>query len=143
MSFKESNVYECSVIELPQISNRAGNITPLTSNEEIPFDIKRVYYLYDVPGGESRGGHAHKDLHQLIVAASGSFDVVLNDGRIKRTISLNRPNYGLYIKPGIWRDLTNFSSGSVLLVLASLPYSESDYIRDYKEFITSKLKYEH
>ncbi|WP_439882433.1 sugar 3,4-ketoisomerase [Pontibacter sp. MBLB2868] len=141
MSFKESNVYECSVSELPQISNRAGNITPLTSNEEIPFDIKRVYYLYDVPGGESRGGHAHRDLHQLIVAASGSFDVVLDDGRIKKTVSLNRPNYGLYIKPGIWRDLTNFSSGSVLLVLASLPYFESDYIRDYREFIDLKLKY--
>jgi oxalate decarboxylase/phosphoglucose isomerase-like protein (cupin superfamily) len=136
-----SSVYNCSVIELPQISNRAGNITPIISENEIPFNIRRVYYLYDVPSGESRGGHAHKNLQQLIIAASGSFDVVLDDGRIRRTISLNRPNFGLYIKPGIWRELENFSSGSVLLVLASLKYSEEDYIRDYKEFITFKNGY--
>jgi dTDP-4-dehydrorhamnose 3,5-epimerase-like enzyme len=131
----KTNVYDCSIIELPQIINRSGNITPVTSNSEIPFDIKRIYYLYDVPGGETRGGHGHKELEQLIIAASGSFDVVLDDGKIKRTISLNRPNYGLYIKPGIWRDLVNFSSGSVLLVLASNYYDEIDYLREYSEFL--------
>lgn len=136
----KSNVYDCSIIELPQINNRAGNITPIGSNSEVPFAIKRVYYLYDVPSGESRGGHSHKDLHQLIVAASGSFDVVLDDGRIKKTVTLNRPNYGLYIQPGIWRDLNNFSSGSVLLVLASQCYDEADYIRDYNEFQLLKSK---
>ncbi|MFD1188876.1 sugar 3,4-ketoisomerase, partial [Pontibacter rugosus] len=125
-------------IELPQVESRSGNITPVTCNKEIPFNIKRVYYLYDVPGGETRGGHAHRNLHQLIVAASGSFDVVLDDGKIRRTVSLNRPNYGLYVVPGIWRELINFSSGSVLLVLASMSYDECDYIRDYSIF--SKLK---
>jgi dTDP-4-dehydrorhamnose 3,5-epimerase-like enzyme len=137
-----SNVYDCSVIELPQITNRSGNITPVVCNKEIPFDIKRVYYLYDVPGGETRGGHAHKALEQLIIAASGSFDVVIDDGKIKRTILLNRPNYGLYIKPGIWRDLKNFSSGSVLLVLASLLYDENDYIRNYNDFLNFTKRYE-
>lgn len=140
MSLTTSNIYECSIIELPQITNRAGNITPVTSSNEVPFDIKRVYYLYDVPSGESRGGHAHRELQQLIIAASGSFDVVLDDGKIKKTVSLNRPNYGLYIMPGIWRDLTNFSSGSVLLVLASQLYTESDYIRDYDEFLRVKKR---
>ena len=138
MDGQKTKVYECSIIELPQLINRSGNITPVVSSSEIPFNIKRVYYLYDVPGGESRGGHAHKELQQLIVAASGSFDVVLDDGRIKRTVNLNRPNFGLHIKPGIWRELTNFSSGSVLLVLASLSYSELDYLRDYNEFIDFK-----
>lgn len=131
----KTSVYNCNVIELPKIHNRAGNITPLHGNREIPFDIKRVYYLYDVPGGETRGGHAHKKLHQLIIAASGSFDIVLDDGFIKKTVTLNRPNFGLYIPPGIWRDLNNFSSGAVLLVLASEKYSEEDYIREYNEFL--------
>lgn len=139
MDREKTNVYDCSVIELPQITDRSGNITAVTSSDEIPFDIKRIYYLYDVPGGETRGGHAHKELQQLIVAASGSFDVQLDDGKIKRTISLNRPNYGLYIKPGIWRELVNFSSGSVLLVLASECYLESDYLREYQEFQTFKI----
>lgn len=138
MNRRKTNVYDCSIIELPQITNRAGNITPVSSQREIPFDIKRVYYLYDVPSGESRGGHAHKDLEQLIVAASGSFDVVLDDGKIKKTVNLNRPNYGLFIKPGIWRELTNFSSGSVLLVLASMKYDEEDYIRKYQDFLKYK-----
>lgn len=138
MDGQKTRVYECSIIELPQLINRSGNITPVVSSSEIPFSIKRVYYLYDVPGGESRGGHAHIELQQLLVAASGSFDVVLDDGKIKRTVSLNRPNFGLHIRPGIWRELTNFSSGSVLLVLASLPYSESDYIRGYSEFVDFK-----
>lgn len=131
-----SNVFNCSVIELPQIHSESGNITVLDHQEAIiPFGVKRIYYLYDVPGGESRGAHAHKNLHQLIVAASGSFNVILDDGKIKRIITLNNPNYGLYVPPGIWRDLENFSSGSILLVLASEKYDEKDYLRDYDEFI--------
>jgi len=137
MDGKRTNVYECSVIELPQIADRSGNITPV-ANMEIPFEVKRVYYLYDVPSGETRGGHAHRELQQLIVAASGSFDVVLDDGKIKRTISLNRPKYGLNVKPGIWRELCNFSSGSVLLVLASMVYTETDYFREYEDFLDYK-----
>lgn len=133
-----TSIYNCNVIELPKIHNRAGNITPLHSGIEVPFDIKRVYYLYDVPGGETRGGHAHKILHQLIIAASGSFDIVLDDGFIKKTVTLNRPNYGLYVPPGIWRDLNNFSSGAVLLVLASEKYLEEDYIREYSDFLSYK-----
>jgi oxalate decarboxylase/phosphoglucose isomerase-like protein (cupin superfamily) len=134
-----NSVFNCSVIELPQVKNRAGNITPITSNINIPFDIKRVYYLYDVPSGETRGGHAHKNLQQLIIAASGSFDVILSDGVNSRTITLNRPNYGLYVTSGIWRELVNFSSGGVLLVLASELYSEEDYIRDYRTFQAFKF----
>lgn len=131
-----ANVFNCSVLELPKIHNRAGNITVVDQLEStIPFEVKRIYYLFDVPGGECRGGHAHKDLHQIIIAASGSFDVIIDDGKIKRSITLNRPNYGLYITPKIWRDLENFSSGSVLLVLASEKYDETDYIRDYNEYI--------
>ncbi|MFD1629642.1 sugar 3,4-ketoisomerase [Pseudopedobacter beijingensis] len=131
----KSSIYNCNVIELPKIHNRAGNITPVHGMREIPFSIKRTYYLYDVPGGETRGGHAHKELHQLIVAASGSFDVTLDDGANKKTVFLNRPNYGLYVCPGIWRDLSNFSSGAVLLVLASMKYDETDYLRSYQEFL--------
>jgi len=134
----KASIYNCNVIELPKIHNRAGNITPLHGGIEIPFGIKRVYYLYDVPGGETRGGHAHKTLHQLIVAASGSFDVTIDDGTTKKTITLNRPNFGLYIIPGIWRDLHNFSSGAVLLVLASDNYDEKDYIREYDDFLNLK-----
>lgn len=136
-----SNIFNCNVIELSKIHNRAGNITPVAEGNGIPFKIKRIYYLYDVPGGEVRGGHAHYELEQLIVAASGSFDVVLDDGKNRKTVTLNRPNYGLYVTPGIWRDLVNFSSGAVLLVLASLPYTEDDYMRnyeDYKKYIDGK-----
>jgi dTDP-4-dehydrorhamnose 3,5-epimerase-like enzyme len=129
-----NNVFDCKIISLPQIGDRSGHITFVNNMKEVPFDIKRIYYLYDVPGGESRGGHAHYKLQQLLVAVSGSFDVMIDDGRNKQTISLNRPNYGLYITPGIWRDLVNFSSGSVLLVLASEVYEEEDYIRDYNIF---------
>lgn len=134
MKFNESKVTDCRIIDLPKIHNRAGNITAINELLDIPFKIKRVYYLYDVPGGEERGGHAHKNLHQLIVAASGSFDVVLNDGIEKKTIQLNRPYNGLIIVPGIWRELSNFSSGSICLVLASEIYKVNDYIREYSLF---------
>lgn len=134
-----SSVYDCSIIELDKHhSDRKGNISVVENEKTIPFDVKRVYYLYDVPGGESRGSHAHKKLNQLIVAASGSFSVTLNDGNVKRTFTLNRPYQGLYVAPGIWRDLENFSSGSVCMVLASSKYDAKDYIRDYKKFIKYK-----
>ena len=131
---KRNTVFDCSIIELPKIQNRAGNITPIHSSENIPFDIKRIYYLYDVPGGEGRGGHAHIDLQQLIVAASGSFDILLDDGVNKKVVNLNRPYYGLLMPSGIWRELLNFSSGAICLVLASMYYTEDDYIREYKDF---------
>ncbi len=135
MELNKFTVFDCSIIHFPKIQNRAGNITPIQNNIEAPFEIKRVYYLYDVPGGESRGAHAHKELEQLIIAASGSFDVTIDDGKNKKTISLNRPNFGLHLKPGMWRELSNFSSGSICLVLASLLYDEADYIRDYDDFL--------
>lgn len=128
-------VDDCKLIDLPKVAEARGNLTFVEGGRHVPFDIKRVYYLYDVPGGADRGGHAHKDLHQLIVAMSGSFDVVLDDGRNKKRIHLNRSYYGLYICPMIWRELDNFSSGSVCLVLASNFYAESDYYRDYSEFL--------
>ncbi|EHO40224.1 WxcM-like domain-containing protein [Caldithrix abyssi DSM 13497] len=137
---KKSTVYDCSILYLPKIENRAGNITPLENMKSVPFEIKRIYYLYDVPGGESRGGHAHKQLHQLIVAASGSFDVLIDDGHNKKVITLSRPYLGLHIIPGIWRELINFSSGSICLVLASEYYDENDYIRNYSDFIIYKKK---
>jgi dTDP-4-dehydrorhamnose 3,5-epimerase-like enzyme len=124
----------CRIIDLPKIEDQRGNLTFVESNSHIPFDIGRVYYLYDVPGGVDRGAHAHKALHQLIIAASGSFNVQLDDGRTKQSFFLNRAYYGLYVPPMHWRELTNFSSGSVCLVLASAPYSENDYIRDYGRF---------
>ena len=120
-------------------SDRKGNITVIENGVTVPFDVKRTYYLYDVPGGESRGGHAHKDLHQLIVAASGSFTVTLDDGSVKRTFLLNRPYQGLLVVPGIWRTLDDFSSGAVCMVLASEGYDEADYIRDYNEFLKLKI----
>ncbi len=140
----ESSIYNCSVIELSKIHNRSGNITAVEGNIHFPFEIKRVYYLYDVPSGVERGGHAHKELNQLIVAASGSFNVVLDDGRNKKVIELNRPNFGLLIVPGIWRELINFSSGAICLVMASHIYDENDYIRDFdsfKEFKTNKFDF--
>jgi hypothetical protein len=135
---KNSTVNDCKIIQLSKIHNRAGNITIIENNLDIPFDVKRIYYLYDVPSNETRGGHAHKELYQLVIGASGSFNINLNDGRNNKTIFLNRPDFGLLIVPGIWRDLSDFSSGSVCLVFASEIYSENDYIRDYDEFLTLK-----
>ena len=135
----KSSVYDCSIIELDRHhSARKGDISVVENGLTVPFETKRVYYLYDVPGGVSRGGHAHKDLRQLIVAVSGSFTVVLNDGNVKRSFVLNRPYMGLYVVPGIWRVLEDFSSGSVCLVLASEKFDPEDYIRDYDEFIAFK-----
>ena len=135
----KSSVYDCSIIELDRHhSARKGDISVVENGLTVPFETKRVYYLYDVPGGVSRGGHAHKDLRQLIVAVSGSFTVVLDDGNVKRSFVLNRPYMGLYVVPGIWRVLEDFSSGSVCLVLASEKYDPEDYIRDYVEFIAFK-----
>lgn len=135
---KDINVYGCSVIELPKITDRSGNITPIEAFKNIPFDIKRVFYSYDIPGGESRGAHAHKECHQFLIAASGSYEVLLDDGCNKRTVLLNRPFYGLHIPPGIWASEQGFSSGSICLVLASLPYQKEDYIRDYDEYLKYK-----
>lgn len=136
--YKNTNIDDCKIIDLRKIHDPRGNLTPIEARIDVPFDIKRVYYLYDVPGGESRGAHAHRDLHQLIVAASGSFTVTLDDGNNKKTFNLNRSYYGLHIVPGIWRDLDNFSSGAVLLCLASEHYLEDDYIRDYNDFLSFK-----
>ena len=130
------SVEDCKLIDLPKISDPRGNLSFIEGGQHIPFDIKRVYYLYDVPGGSDRGSHAHKTLHQFIVAMSGSFDVVLDDGNQKRRFHLNRSYYGLYMCPMMWRDLDNFSSGAVCMVLASAHYDAADYIRDYKEFLT-------
>ena len=132
---KTSSIQDCQLIDINQIGDRRGHITAVENHNEIPFDIKRVYYLYDVPSGEERGGHAHKELQQLIVAASGSFDVVVDDGTNKKTFSLNRPNKGLYFPAGLWREINNFSSGATCLVLASHVYQEEDYFRDYKDYI--------
>lgn len=130
------NVFDCTMVELDKHhSNRRGNLTVVENGKTLPFDVKRVYYLYDVPGGESRGSHAHRDLEQFIVAASGSFRVTLDDGNCKRSFILNRPYQGLYVKQGMWRDLDDFSSGAVCMVLASDVYIKEDYIRDYDEFI--------
>lgn len=128
---------DCKIIELPKIGDPRGNLTFIEGGELIPFDISRVYYLYDVPGGAERGGHAHKELSQLIIAMSGSFDVVLDDGENKKRIHLNRPYQGLYVCPMIWRELDNFSSGSVCMVLASNRYDESDYYRKYSDYMSA------
>lgn len=133
---RKYNVFDCTIVELDRHhSDRKGNLTVVENGQTLPFDVKRVYYLYDVPGGENRGAHAHKDLSQLIIAASGSFTVTLDDGKCKRSFFLNRPYQGLYVKPGMWRDLEDFSSGAVCMVLASDVYLKEDYIRDYQEFL--------
>jgi len=129
------NLSKCKIVDLPKITDNRGNLTFIEGNKHIPFEIKRVYYLYDVPGGEERGGHAHKRLQQFIVAASGSFDIILDDGYERKKFHLNRSYYGVYIPSMIWREMNNFSSGSVCLVLASEYYDEEDYIRKYQEFL--------
>jgi hypothetical protein len=135
---KEISIYDCSIIELPRLKNRAGNITVVNNNDNIPFEIKRVFYIYDIPGGEDRGAHAHKECHQFLIAVSGSFEIEMDDGINKRTVTLNRPYYGLHIPPGIWAAEKGFSSGSVCLVLASHTFDEKDYIRDYPNFLEYK-----
>ena len=132
------SIKRCEVIELPKIKDPRGNLTFIEGSVHVPFDIQRVYYLYDVPGGAERGGHAHKNLHQFIIAMSGSFDVVLDDGLEKKLVHLNRSYMGLYVCPLIWRELENFSSGAVCMVLASIKYEENDYYRDYAEFMREK-----
>ena len=134
-----STCNDCLSIELQSIkSRRKGSLTPVYNSNSIPFDIKRVYYLYDIPSLSERGGHAHKNLQQLIIAVAGSFDVIINDSKEKKIISLNRPDVGLYLPPMIWRELKNFSGGSICLVLASDPYDENDYYRDYKTYKLEK-----
>ena len=131
-----ANVFECSILELPKIKDRSGNITVLDhSDPMLPFEVKRVFYLYDIPGGESRGAHSHKECHQFLVAVSGSFEVLLDDGKVKRQVQMNRANIGLHIPPRIWASEINFSSGSICLVLASHQYNPTDYIRDYTEYL--------
>lgn len=131
------SISKCKIIDFPKIADPRGNLTFIEGGRHIAFDIQRVYYLYDVPGGAERGGHAHQQLQQVIIAMSGSFDVLLDDGHQKKCFHLNRSYYGLYICPMIWREINNFSSGSVCMVLASTFYDEADYYRDYKEFLTA------
>jgi dTDP-4-dehydrorhamnose 3,5-epimerase-like enzyme len=128
---------DCKIVELPRVNDPRGNLTFIEGGRHAPFDIRRVYYLYDVPGGATRAGHGHRALHQLMIAMSGSFDVLLDDGRNKRKYHLNRSYYGLYICPMIWRDIDNFSSGSVCMVLASDFFDESDYYREYGDFLAA------
>jgi hypothetical protein len=128
-------IEKCRLIDFPKIGNPSGNLTFIEGGRHIPFEISRVYYLYDVPGGAERGGHTHKELHQLIIAMSGSFDVILDDGHQRKCYHMNRSYYGLYLCPLVWREINNFSSGAVCLALVSAPYDESDYIRDYETFI--------
>jgi dTDP-4-dehydrorhamnose 3,5-epimerase-like enzyme len=128
-------IEDCKLIDLPRVHDPRGNLTFIEGGRHLPFEIKRVYYLYDVPGGSTRAGHGHKTLQQLVIAMSGSFDIELDDGRVKRRFHLNRSHYGLYIGPMIWRDIDNFSSGSVCMVLASDYYDESDYFREYEDFM--------
>jgi hypothetical protein len=134
MRSREATVSDCRIIDLPKVENRAGNITPVENLKDVPFEIRRVFYIYDIPGGEERGAHAHRECHQVLVAASGSFDVFMDDGLNRRTVSLNRPYHGLHIPPGIWAREENFSSGAVCLVLTSSLYDAQDYIRDYGLF---------
>lgn len=134
---RKTTVFDCAILELPRFENNKGNITSVQGEVNLPFPIIRVFYLYDIPGGESRGAHAHKQCHQFLVAASGSFEVALDDGINKRTVTLSRPYYGLHVPPGIWATEQGFSSGSVCLVLTSQVYDAGDYIRDYSEYMKS------
>lgn len=134
------SINECKLITLPQVMDSRGNLTFVESQRHVQFDIKRVYYLYDVPGGSERGGHAHKCLEQLIIAMSGSFDIHLDDGKDRKVVSLNRSYIGLYVCPMIWREINNFSSGAVCMVLASDFYDEADYYRSYDEFVAASMK---
>jgi hypothetical protein len=131
---KQNTVFDCNVIHFPRFQKRAGNITAVQNGIEVPFDVKRIYYLYDIPGGEDRGAHAHKKLQQLIIAASGSFDITIDDGSNKKTVHLSRPYFGLHVLPGMWRNISNFSSGAICLVLASELYDKEDYLREYYDF---------
>ncbi len=136
---KNSSVFDCTLITFDKNHQIKGNLTAVANGNQIPFDVKRIYYLYDVPGGLGRGGHAHIELQQLVVALSGSFDITLDDGNAKRTFQLSRPSMGLLIPSGLWRELNNFSSGSICMVLASEIYEEKDYLRTYSDFINFKL----
>lgn len=138
---KNNSIFDCLLVDLDINHRDRGNITVAENKKNLPFNIQRIYYLYDIPGGETRGGHAHKDLQQLVIAASGSFDIIIDDGFNKRTVTLNRPHHCLNIAPGIWREIINFSSGSICLVLASELYNENDYIRNYNDFIEYKNSY--
>jgi len=137
---KKVTVYDCSLIYLPKIGDRRGNITPIENSKEVPFEVRRIFYLYDIPGGESRGAHAHRECHQFLVAASGSFEVLLDDGKTRKIVALNRPDIGLHIPPRIWASEINFFSGAICVVLASELYSEKDYIRSFEDF--KKIKHE-
>ena len=132
-----ATVFDCNFYHLKKIGDRKGHITPIENGVDIPFDVQRVFYLYDIPGGESRGAHAHRECHQLLVAASGSFEVLLDDGNTKRQVMLNRPYYGLHIPPKIWASEVNFSAGAICLVLTSHFFDAQDYVRDYQEFLSS------
>ena len=138
--YPKTTIENCRLVDLGKVHNEAGNITVLENLKTVPFSVKRIYYLYDVPGGEARGGHAHYELEQYLIAASGSFDVLLDDGINQKRIFLNRPYQALHIVPGLWRELDNFSSGSICMVLASLAFEEKDYIRDYNDFKTWKFE---
>lgn len=130
-----ASIDECQILEFPRIHDPRGTLTPIENNRQVPFEIKRVYYLYDVPGGASRAGHSHKQLQQVLVAISGSFDVHVDDGHGRRVIHLNRPHQGLYVPRMIWREIDNFSSNAVCVALASMLYDEADYYRDYHDFL--------
>ena len=135
---KKTTIYDCAIIKVPKVSNRTGNISIVEGLKNLPFEPKRIFYIYDIPAGEARGAHSHKECHQFIIAASGSFEISLDDGVNKKTVALNRPFYGLHIPPGIWAHELNFSSGSICLVLASEKYNANEYIRNYTEFLTYK-----
>ena len=137
MKKSKLSVYDCNIIDIPRISDRSGNISFVQNNKEVQFDVKRIFYLYDIPGGIDRGAHSHNVCHQFLVAASGSFEVLLDDGKIKKSVVLNQPYKGLHIPPGIWASEINFSSGAICLVLTSHEYDHNDYIRDYNDFLQS------